>query len=430
MQPVSDIRAKICMVMVVTLVVGWTSVARAENLRRIVIFLPGTPLPLLVPLVQPIVQVVHPPLSLIDALAIELPQDDPLGALTRLLDLVGDVVGDVVVGVFDDPVGVADSITALPLEQEPQEESYSWGQVRINVPVVHHDRSELQGIGVTIAVLDTGIDSRHPELRQNVAGGFNAQSRERSYNDGNGHGTHIAGIIAAAEDDRGVVGVAPQAKLLAVKVLDDRGHGHVSDVVHGLQWVYNNRSRPRIRLVNMSLGFFEDNVPLERATKRLYDSGMIMVASAGNRACPPGQTEGGGDDGEDAEPECDTSQLTVKSPARYPWVIAVAATDVDDKIPDYSLSGPEVDMVAPGGARANEQILSTNRGGGYGRGSGTSQAAAHTTGAVALALQQDPRLYFEQVLRFLKSTASELRYPEEKQGAGLINVQKLMEALQ
>ncbi len=111
--------------------------------------------------------------------------------------------------------------------------------------------------------------------------------------------------------------------------------------------------------------------------------------------------------------------------------MAVTATDYYDQVTAYSVSGPEVDVCAPGGSKATGiRILSTTRGGGYGEGSGTSQAAAHVTGATALALQLQPGLSFEQVRSVLQTTAVKLGYPSTQQGAGRINVKKMVQALQ
>ena len=109
----------------------------------------------------------------------------------------------------------------------------------------------------------------------------------------------------------------------------------------------------------------------------------------------------------------------------------MVATDFYDDITAYSLSGPQVDMAAPGGSKATGmRILSTSTGGGYGEGSGTSQAAAHITGAIALALQLQPGLSFVQVRSVLQTTATNLGYPAKQQGAGRINVKKMVQALQ
>jgi subtilisin family serine protease len=414
------------MVILVALLVGWTSVARAENRRKIVMFLDDTPLSqqlgivnLTGLLIGSKIEVIHV-LSLINALAIEL----PLGGI--LLDALDFLLHHPdVLDVFDDLIGFADGITAVPADQVSQEEDiYDWGLDRIGVPYIHED-PELRGTGVKVAILDSGIVG-HPDLQENIAGGYNAMrgGKNKPYLDGYGHGTHIAGIIAAAENGQGIVGVAPQARIMAVKVLDDNGFGYLSDVINGLQWA----DKEGIKLINISLGFFEDSEPLEQATRHLrYNRGVIMVASAGNKGCPPGQDEGAGSDGQDEAPACDSSQLGVKYPARYPWVIAVTATDFYDHVPDYCRLGLEVDVAAPGGAQANEQILSTYyRDGLYGLGSGTSQAAAYVTGAVTLVLKLNPGLPFDEILDLLKETASLEVWP----GVGLINVQNLVEALQ
>jgi subtilisin family serine protease len=211
-------------------------------------------------------------------------------------------------------------------------------------------------------------------------------------------------------------------------------------------WVYDHD----IRLLNLSLGFSAANLALELATQRLYeDKGAIMVASAGNRTdggseegdgdeeCtePPANEEGDGDeeDEEDVGGQtatvCDPSQVAVRHPARYPWVIAVGATDIDNAITAYSRLGAELDLVAPGGAVLSGQIRSTAPGGGYDDKSGTSQAAPHVTGALALALQQNPDLAFEDVLDVLAQSARNLGYEATKQGAGLLNVEDMIKYL-
>ncbi|HEY7491927.1 MAG TPA: S8 family serine peptidase [Candidatus Tectomicrobia bacterium] len=394
--------------------------AGVEERKKIVIFLADVPLT-----VQQLVvalsgsTVVHT-LSLINALAIELPLVGTVEALTFLLQHT------LVVGVFDDLIGLANSITPLSAEAMPQEEIYDWGLERIGVAMVHQDRPALTGEGVTVAILDTGIDGEHAELQQHIVGGFNARPGGGRYTDDNGHGTHMAGIIAAAENAQGIVGVAPQANMVAVKVLDANGRGYLSDLINGLQWVYGKR----FRLVNMSLGFLEDSVPLERAVKRLYERNIIMVAAAGNcTSGDGGAEEGGGDEGEKVSTTCSDAQ-PVMYPARYPWVIAVTAIDHNDQVTNYSRRGLEVDLAAPGGVRTGVQILSANRGGGYGYSSGTSQAAAHVTGAIALLLQQQPGLSLQQLLALLGQTATDLGYPEAWQGVGLLAVERLVEALQ
>jgi subtilisin family serine protease len=300
----------------------------------------------------------------------------------------------------------------------------------IDVPAIYQHWPGLWGTGVVVAILDTGIDLPppldHPELSPRIIGGYNARAgaNPSDYQDDNGHGTHMAGIIAAALNSplqAGIIGVAPQATLLAVKVLDRYGAGYLSDVINGLQWVHNNGS-PQAKVVNMSIGFQENIPPLNKAIHELDKEDVIMVASAGN-SCPqpPIQDEGNGDEC-DGGPQlaCDPAQ-TVKYPAAYDEVMAVGATDHLDQIAGYSLSGSEVDVAAPGGSKATGvRILSTTTGGGYGYGSGTSQAAAHVTGAVALALQLRPGISFEEVRCVLQATAG---------GPGRINVYDMVQAL-
>jgi subtilisin family serine protease len=245
-----------------------------------------------------------------------------------------------------------------------------------------------------------------------------------------------------------VIGATPLIKLAAIKVLDANGAGRVSDCINGLQRVHAKG----YRLVNMSLGFPEDSVPLKRAVDRLAGRGTIMVASVGNTNPRP-SAAGEGSDGEGSDTTCDAEAAgegsdgegsdtetycyrttNIKFPAAYLNVIAVGATDIDDRVTNYSRMGDAVDLVAPGGSKNSERILSTNTGQGYGLASGTSQAAAHVTGAVALVMQRRaaqklPALTFTQMLELLQDTATDLDERPELQGAGLLNVWRLMEAL-
>ncbi len=339
-----------------------------------------------------------------------------------------------VVGVYGDHLVEAAHVVSMTPVEPPATEILPWGVERIGAPAVFNPMTPRRVPRPTVAILDTGIDTKHPELTQYIAGGYNARAGENpaNYHDDNGHGTHMAGIIAAASNGQGIIGIASRPSLIAVKVLDSTGHGYLSDLINGLQWV----ARRGIRVVNMSLSFSEDSPLLEEVTKKLYHTGAIMVAAAGNR-CVFGATDDGGDDdgGDDdgGDSGCDLSQDPlqgdVKYPARYPWVIAVGATDLYDQVTGYSRSGPELEAVAPGGSKTTERILSTIGGRGYGLGSGTSQSAAHVTGAVATVLQFAHELSVEEVRALLHTTAKDLGYPPEQQGAGLIAVDKMINKL-
>lgn len=247
-----------------------------------------------------------------------------------------------------------------PIRRSDQETIPS-GVEAVNAPMAWHLS---QGEGVGVAVLDTGIDHYHPDLARNIAGGINLVNPGTLPLDDDGHGTHVAGIIAAARNGRGVVGVAPLARLYAVKVLDARGAGSVSDLILGLQWVVDRG----IPVANLSLGSPAPSTALARAVAGTLAAGTTIVAAAGN-------------DGRE-----------VDYPAAYPGVIAVAAAEPWGRLASFSNNGPEITVAAPG-----VDILSTERGGRYGRRSGTSMAAAHVSGVVALYLQLHPGATPDQV---------------------------------
>jgi Subtilase family len=377
-------------------------------------------------------------LPLVGGVSLELPAGREVQVLEALQR------NSAVVGVFVDHPIEADHVVSMTPVEPPTTEVIPWGVGRIGAPMNFDLVTRLKVPKPRVAILDTGIDTKHPELKYQIAGGYNARAGENTadYHDDNGHGTHMAGIIAAASNGQGIIGVASRPALIAVKVLDSTGHGYLSDLINGLQWIAGRG----IRVVNMSLSFSEDSPLLEEVTKKLYEAGTIMVAAAGNRcvfgaADDGGDDDGGDDDGGDddggdddgGDSGCDLSQDPlqggVKYPARYPWVIAVGATDLNDQMTGYSRSGPEVEVVAPGGSKSTERILSTIGGGGYGLGSGTSQATAHVTGAIATVLQIADKLPVEELRALLRTTAKNLGYPPEQQGAGLIAVDQMINKL-
>jgi subtilisin len=392
-------------------------------------------------------------LPLIRGMAIELPAGRVLRAVKVLQH------HQAVVGVYDDHVIGADHVISMTPVEPPATELFPWGVDRIGAPMVFDLVASLSVSRPRVAIVDSGIDTTHPELSPYIVGGYNARADENpaDYQDYSGHGTEMAGIIAAAANGQGIIGVASRPALVAVKVLDSTGHGYLSDLINGLQWVADQG----IRVVNLSLSFSEDSPLLEAVTRRLYQTGVITVAAAGNRctftpqdsgANDSGGDDSGGDDsggddsggddsggddsgGDDAGRKvgCDTSldplQGGVNYPARYPWVLAVGATDLYNQVTNYSRSGSEVDVVAPGGAGSSGKIISTIPGGGYGVGSGTSQSAAHVTGAVATVLQLAPGLSVEDIMNLLRTTATDLGYSPKLQGAGLIAVDKMINKL-
>lgn len=230
-------------------------------------------------------------------------------------------------------------------------ETLPWGVDRVDAELVWPSGNTANPIKV--AIVDTGIDVKHPDLVDNLKGGVSTVWYTTSYNDDNGHGTHVAGIAAATDNTIGVIGVGPQIDLYAVKVLNRRGSGYLSDVIEGLDWAINNG----MQVVNMSLGTSADILSFREAVQKVNAAGIVQVAAAGNN---------GG---------------SVIYPAAYSEVIAVSATDSSDNIASWSSRGPEIDLAAPG-----VSIYSTYKGQTYKTLSGTSMAAPHVAGSAALVL--------------------------------------------
>ena len=216
-----------------------------------------------------------------------------------------------------------------------------------------------------------------------------------SADDDNGHGSHVAGIVAAQNNTIGVVGVGHRIDLYAVKVLDRNGSGYVSDIIEGIQWSISNN----INVINMSLGTTTDVQAFHDAVAAAKNAGITVVAAAGNSG---------------------PSDNTVLYPAKYQEAIAVSATNSTDGQPTWSSRGPEVDLAAPGNS-----IYSTYRNGTYAALSGTSMAAPHTAGAAALVLATHPGFSPDQVKAKLQSTADLLvGLTANQQGAGLVDAEE------
>ncbi len=267
-------------------------------------------------------------------------------------------------------------------------EKTPWGITRINLAGV--DRT---GRGVKVGVLDTGVDSGHPDIGRNVKGGMDTISGTASARDDNGHGTHVSGTIAALRNGVGVVGVAPDASVYSVKVLDSRGSGKLSNLVQGMEWCVSQQ----IKVVNLSLSASKENQTFRDVVLAARRAGITMVCAAGNSGPSPN---------------------SVGYPARYIETIAVAAVDDRDSVPNFSSRGREIAVSAPG-----VDVLSTWPGRRYRKSSGTSMAAPHVSGAVALMLEADPALTPSEVKSILQSTSVPLSGAGlEEQGAGVIDV--------
>lgn len=340
-------------------------------------------------------------LRLINGMAARLPPQAE-SALLRQAEVLR-IDDDLIIQASDRPddSGKPDNNKGSKLLPAPQPaEVLPWGVDRINVDVVWPLTSSTfnaTALGVKVAIMDTGIYLKHPDLQGNIKGQVNTISPTKSANDDNGHGTHVAGTVAAIDNDIGVIGVGPDISLYAVKVLDRNGSGWLSDLIEGLDWCINNN----IQVINMSLGASSDNQSFHDAIIRAYEAGIVEVAAAGNN----GATNG-----------------LVDYPARYPETIAVSAVGKNTNgslyFASFSSSGPQVDLAAPG-----VNVNSTYNNGYYKSLSGTSMAAPHVSGVVALVIAIKGPMMPDNMKAYLKSNGRTEYLPgltSYQQGAGLV----------
>jgi subtilisin len=264
-----------------------------------------------------------------------------------------------------------------------------------------------KGTGIGVAVIDTGIDLTHPDLAGNIVANKSCVKGKKNGMDDNGHGTHVAGTIAALNNATGVVGVAPEAKLIAVKVLNAQGSGTWSSIICGIDWVTANKATYNIKVANMSLGGGgssdnncgnSNNDALHRAICRSRNAGITYVVAAGNsNANTNGFVPAAYDD----------AVITVSalgdSDGAPNGSGAFTGYGADDTFASFSNYGTAVDIAAPGVA-----ILSTWKSGGYSSISGTSMASPHVAGAAALYLTSNPGATWTQVRDALKAAGEVL----------------------
>lgn len=229
-----------------------------------------------------------------------------------------------------------------------------------------------KGEGVVVAVIDTGCDFNHPDLKNNIIQGKNFIEPKKDPMDVNGHGTHVCGTIAAQDNSLGMVGVAPKAKIMPIKALGDDGSGNLNNVVNAVVWAADNGAD----FITMSLGSPSPSPPLERAINYASSKGSIIFCAAGNSG-----------------PETD-----IMYPAKYGNTISIGAIDENLERTNFTCSGEDLDFLAPG-----HNILSCVPGGRYATMSGTSMSNPFAVGCAALLLSHVRQIKYSARDNMLKT---------------------------
>lgn len=307
---------------------------------------------------------------------------------------------------------ITEKMKLVPFKVEAmqtQANEIPWGVKMLQAPDIW-EKGE-KGEGVVIAILDTGIDVGHPDLQGQVIGGrnFTGTGATDFIDDENGHGTHVAGTIAAVENGSGVVGVAPKAKLLIGKVLGADGSGSYQSITDGIKWAtdWRGKNGERVRVISMSLGGSYNDPRMQKAILKACAQGILVVVASGN--------------------EGDNNEATYEYgyPALYNECVTVAACDEFKKLADFSNNSLEVDIIAGG-----VKVLSTYPKSQYAVLSGTSMATPHISGALALVInigeKQFKRMLTEsEIYALLTKCCCSLGYQKSSEGNGLPELTQL-----
>ncbi|NRR24054.1 Ig-like domain-containing protein, partial [Brevibacillus sp. MS2.2] len=283
-----------------------------------------------------------------------------------------------------------DSEVELAETSVSENQKIPWGIAHIGAPQAHE--KNYFGQNIKIGVLDTGI-SNHEDIE--VSGGISFVEGNEDFSDDHGHGTSVAGVIAGKNNDFGIVGVAPEAEIYSIKILDEKGHGKYSSMIQGIEWAIQNE----MNIISISAGGSIDSRALHDQIIRANDHGILVIAAAGNKGMG-GQTQ--------------------LYPAQYDEALSIGSIDQDNQRASSSSVGRGLDLMAPG-----VNILSTSLNGEYEQRSGTSLATPHVAGAAAVIWSKMGNTTNQEVRDLLVDTATDLG-ESRFYGKGLVNLEKAL----
>lgn len=293
------------------------------------------------------------------------------------------------------------------LSMQEVKQNVGWGITAFDLPKAWEWS---QGEDVVIAVIDTGCDLDHPDLKNNLVEGKNFIDESKSPEDDNGHGTHVTGTLVAENNDIGMVGVCPKARVMPIKGLDEEGNGNMLNIAKGIRWAVDHGAD----FISMSLGAPIPVAEVRKAIKYAHSKGVITFVAAGN----VGNTK------------------EVFYPAAYPETIAVGAVDIELHRADFSNTGKNLDFMAPG-----VDIYSTVPDDWYAKMSGTSMAQPFLCGVAALVKsfvkKSRPDISLKTAIDYRKLlmehtipvTNGNYDDPKFYQGFGIIDPRKFMESI-
>jgi subtilisin family serine protease len=285
---------------------------------------------------------------------------------------------------------------------DPQ--TYGWELTKFNIPSLWR---KCEGEGVIVAVIDTGCDLQHPDLKDNILPGKNFVNPSKEPQDDCGHGSHVCSTIAAVNNGYGIVGVAPRTKIVPLKALDGQGSGSMKHIIEAIYYAANYGS---VDFITMSLGSPRGSKALEDAINYANDKGCVVFCAAGNSG----------------------ENVDIMYPAKYDKSISIGAIDENFSRTSFTCSGDSLDFLAPG-----HNIIGCIPGGGYATMSGTSMSNPFAVGCASLLLSYNRKYKkyslnnYEDYINIFKSSTKDLEDSRYKgirkyQGYGILNLYGLL----